>query len=141
MRLWRSTLGWVLVVGALLAAGAVPAAATTPGRNGPLAFELYTPKSEFNGQVARIAPDGSHRQILTTAAAGEPPEPDWSPDARRIAFVRCTGEESSCNIWVMRRDGSHERQVTDCAPRWCFGNLSPTWAPDGTHIVFERDQR
>ena len=117
------------------------ARATTPGANGPLAFELFSPATGFTGQVARISPHGTNRRVLTAPAPGEPPQPEWSPDGRRIAFVRCTGEESSCNVWVMRRNGTHQRQVTHCAPQWCFGNLSPAWSPDGRWILFERDQR
>jgi TolB protein len=117
------------------------AGATTPGENGPLVFDLYSPANDFAPQVARMAPDGSHRRILTAPAPGEPRQPDWSPDGRRIAYVTCTGGESSCNIWVMRGDGGGQRQITRCPVRWCFGNLSPTWTPDGRWIIFERDQR
>jgi TolB protein len=41
----------------------------------------------------------------------------------------------------MRGNGTRQRQVTHCAPRWCFGNLGSTWSPDGRWILFERDQR
>jgi TolB protein len=88
-----------------------------------------------------MTPTSTGRRILTAPAPGEPPAPEWSPDGRRLAFVRCTGEESSCNIWTVRRDGTHERQVTRCEPQTCFGNLGPAWHPDGRHIIFERDQR
>ena len=117
------------------------AGATTPGANGRLAFELYSEGNDFQGQVATMTLEGVGRRVLTPPAPGEPPAPEWSPDGRRIAFVRCSGEESSCNIWTVRRDGSHERQVTQCKPEECFGNLGPAWHPDGRHIVFERDQR
>ena len=116
------------------------ARATTPGANGRLAFELYSERNDFQPQVATMTLKGGGRRVLTAPAPGEP-EPEWSPDGRRLAFVRCTGEESSCNVWTVRRDGSHERQITQCRPRECFGNLSPAWHPDGRHIIFERDQR
>jgi TolB protein len=116
--------------------------ATPPGENGPLAFELYSEANEFQAQVATMRIDGQGRRLLTQPiGGGEEPQPDWSPNGRRIAFAWCTGEASSCNIWTMRRDGSDKRQVTHCLPRWCFGNLSPAWAPNGRWIVFERDQK
>ena len=123
---------------------------TPPGENGRLAFERYTEANDFHAQVATMGLQGRNRRIRGrhsgTGVAlrplpGEPPAPEWSPNGRRIAFTRCTGEVSSCNIWTMRRDGTHKRQVTHCMPESCFGNLSPAWAPDGRHIVFERDQR
>jgi TolB protein len=141
LRLWMR-MGAVLVVAVgswALAAGV--AGATAPGQNGPLAVDLYSPANGFVPQVARMAPNGTHRRILTAPAPGEPRQPDWSPDGLRIAYVTCTGAESSCNIWVIGRYGRGARQVTRCPARWCFGNLSPTWTPDGRWIVFERDQR
>jgi TolB protein len=118
-----------------------PAVATPPGENGRLAFELYTEANDFQAQVTTMTLKGRGRHILTAPLPGEPPAPEWSPDGRRIAFTRCTGEASSCNIWTMRRDGTHKRQITQCRPESCFGNLSPAWHPDGRHIIFERDQR
>ncbi|MDX6592370.1 MAG: TolB protein [Gaiellales bacterium] len=140
MRHRRYSLAMLVVVAAALTAPG-GADATPPGQNGPLAFELYSPVHDFAGQVARIQPDGSGRRVLTGPMPGEAPSPDWSPDGRWITFARCDGTASSCNIWVMRRDGGGKRQVTHCLPRWCFGNLGPTWTPDGRSIVFERDQR
>jgi Tol biopolymer transport system component len=141
LRLWiRMGVVLVVAVGSWTLAGGV-AGATAPGQNGPIAFELYSPANGFVPQVARMTPDGSHRRILTAPAPGEPRQPDWSADGRWIAYVTCTGEESSCNIWVIGRNGHSAHQVTRCPARWCFGNLSPTWTPDGRWIVFERDQR
>ena len=114
---------------------------TTPGENGRLAFESYTEANNFQAQVTTMGLQGGHRRVLTRPIPGEPPAPEWSPNGRRIAFTRCTGEASSCNVWTMRRNGTHKRQVTQCMPDRCFGNGSPAWAPDGRHIVFERDQR
>ena len=139
---WMRWFSCAVVLGALAVMfGSSSARATTPGENGPLVFELFAPATGFVGQVARSSSHGTNREVLTVPAPGEPPQPEWSPNGRRIAFVRCTGEESSCNVWVMRRNGTHQRQVTHCAPRWCFGNLSPAWSPDGRWILFERDQR
>ena len=114
---------------------------TPPGANGRIAFERYMEANDFQPQVATMDRQGRNRQVLTRPLPGEPPEPEWSPNGRRIAFTRCTGEASSCNIWTMRRDGTHKQRITRCMPDWCFGNLAPAWAPDGRHIVFERDQR
>jgi TolB protein len=137
-----AVLGAAAAVLTLIASMVAPAGyATTPGDNGPFVFELYSEANEFQAQVATIGVAGRHRRVLTSPIPGEPPAPEWSPDGRMIAFARCEGTISSCNIWTMRRNGTHERQITRCPPKWCFGNLSPAWSPDGRYIVFERDQR
>jgi TolB protein len=134
-------LGVTLALLSLQVLVAQVAEGTPPDENGRLVFESYTEANNFQPQVAKMSLDGGERRILTAPLPGEPPAPEWSPDGSRIAFTRCTGEASSCNIWTMRRDGSQKRQITQCMPESCFGNLSPAWAPDGRHIVFERDQR
>ena len=52
----------------------------------------------------------------------------WSPDGKRIAFVR------AWQVYVMNADGSKQRRLTLDGPR----NLSPSWSPDGQKIAFDR---
>src|SRR4029450_7144841 len=58
-------------------------------------------------------------------------QPDWSPNGRRIAFVRRNGRQS--DIWVMNRDGSGKRRLT---PTEYPSEHSPDWSPDGRKIAF-----
>jgi Tol biopolymer transport system component len=51
-------------------------------------------------------------------------QPRWSPDRRRIAFVR------SGSVYVVRADGLHARRLPSS------GASSPSWSPDGGRIVF-----
>jgi dipeptidyl aminopeptidase/acylaminoacyl peptidase len=95
----------------------------------------------------RLSPDGRRfaftaegagaRQIYVMALRGGYPEqltatekaasdPQWSPDGRRIAFVR---DES---IWMIDVEGSHQALVT-AHPA---GNRAPRWSPGGHHIAF-----
>jgi dipeptidyl aminopeptidase/acylaminoacyl peptidase len=55
-------------------------------------------------------------------------EPAWSPDGERIAFDR------DCRLYVMDRNGTHERALTDGSP--CA--IQPAWSPDGSTIAFFR---
>lgn len=85
--------------------------------------------------IYRFRIDGSHPKQLSPS--GPPPctgdgEPRWSPDGNWIVFQH--GDPNGVTtIWIMRRDGSHRRQVT--AAITDVGN--PDWSPDGQRIVFQ----
>jgi len=62
--------------------------------------------------------------------------PSWSPDGKRIAFVRVVEKcRSGCywrySIWVIDADGRHPHRIT---PGRDDGN--PSWSPDGKRIAF-----
>src|SRR5262249_30709504 len=55
----------------------------------------------------------------------------FSPDGTEIAFRTLIGDTTQ--IWTMSaQDGHITRHVTDDD----FINLSPSWSPDGSHIVY-----
>jgi Tol biopolymer transport system component/imidazolonepropionase-like amidohydrolase len=57
-------------------------------------------------------------------------QPRFSPDGNAIAFI--SDRSGGDNIWIMDRDGSNLRQVTDESFRLLH---NPTWSPDGDYIV------
>jgi hypothetical protein len=62
-------------------------------------------------------------------------QPTFSPDGASIAFTSDrTGanKHGGDNIWIMGRDGSEIRQISDESFRLLNG---PTWSPDGKAIV------
>jgi TolB protein len=62
--------------------------------------------------------------------------PAWSPDGQWIALSRKTPAVSpAAQIWVMRRDGSQARTLTDDTN---FYNGASTWSPDGRYLAFQR---
>jgi hypothetical protein len=69
-------------------------------------------------------------QITSTAAFDS--EPDWSPDRRRIAFVRQARGARSSSLWLVRRDGGGLVRLTE-------GDevvTMPAWRGDGRLIAY-----
>lgn len=65
--------------------------------------------------------------------------PTWSPDGRRIAFVRersLSSEGGGSEIWVVRTDGSGASAITTTQDDG--GWVSPAWSPDGRKIAAAR---
>lgn len=71
----------------------------------------------------------------TRIAEGLPYEtqPRFSPDGKRIAFTSDRG--GGDNIWIMNRDGSDKRQLTNESFRLLN---QPSWSPDGQFIVAKK---
>jgi TolB protein len=87
--------------------------------------------------------DGSGLRDLTRnlggswgRGAGPASDPVWSPDGRKIAFVRLNTRHG---VYVVNADGSGMRNLTP-KPRGAAYS-APTWSPDGRKIAFagERD--
>ena len=74
--------------------------------------------------------DGRNRVRLTRTSLDES-DPDWSPDGTRIAYTRW--DEDRFTVWVMRADGSGQRQLTDDP------GTDPDWAPDGKRLLYLHD--
>ncbi len=91
------------------------AMASYPGtKNGLIAY--------VNQGVRTMHADGSGKTLLDRYGT----DPIWSPDGKRIAYVR-TGD-----IWIMNADGTNKLRVTTAASQ----EFSPTWSPDGSKIAF-----
>ena len=60
--------------------------------------------------------------------------PTWSPDSRKIAFVRYRGPDElpSANIYVMNPNGTGETKLTSVGST----GTALSWSPDGTKIAF-----
>ena len=81
------------------------------------------------GDLYVIPIEGGEARPLTSGFAWDM-QPRYSPDGRFIAFTsdRAGGD----NIWIMNRDGSDPKQVTDEDFRLLN---SPTWTPDSEFIA------
>jgi hypothetical protein len=69
-------------------------------------------------------------RAITTS--GTDTEPDWSPDRRRVAFVRRDAGRRSTSLYVVRRDGGGLRRLT----RGEQVVAMPAWRGDGRLIAY-----
>ncbi|HEU0058225.1 MAG TPA: hypothetical protein VFQ08_13315 [Gaiella sp.] len=81
--------------------------------------------------------DGSRKRNLTRRANDD--YPTWSPDGRRIAFLRATGSyrHHRYHLYVMNADGSGLRNLMQIAAVAYFSSHL-VWSPDGRTIYFGR---
>jgi TolB protein len=84
-------------------------------------------------ELYSVTPQGDALRQLTRNRLNDF-DPAWSPDGRRITFVRqTTGRQGEVltSLWVMAADGRHQRRLT-------ASGYDPGWAPDNAHVVFAR---
>ncbi|MEV3858838.1 serine hydrolase [Streptomyces sp. NPDC050095] len=84
--------------------------------------------------------DRNERALWTVPTGGGPARrltrgpadtaPAWSPDGRRIAFLR--GGGGPAQVWLLPADGGEPEPLTDLPA----GAGAPVWSPDGTAIAF-----
>ena len=82
--------------------------------------------------------DGSRKRNLTPDR-GFDDTPTWSPDGRRIAFLRVTGSyrHHRYHLYVVNADGSGLRNLMQIAAVAYFSSHL-VWSPDGRTIYFGR---
>src|SRR4051812_202327 len=87
----------ISVLGLILASGGtLPAAATTPGSNGRIAFQMDFGRG---AEIYTIKPSGLDIQQLTEVKHSAE-SPDWSPDRTRIVF-----HIVDRGVWIVNADG------------------------------------
>ena len=122
----------LLVALVLLAAAPAPAIATFPGANGKIAYSRVPPGAGagVSDDIYTIDWEGGEPARLTTDTAADL-LPAWSPDGRRLAWMRSSSGQPS-ELWVMNADGSEKRKL----PADGISGGQPTWSADGTEIIY-----
>src|SRR4051794_1922999 len=116
-------------IAALLVCALALGSSGARGASGGLIVFPGTPPAGGATQLYPIAPDGTGLKQLTTGSYAAV-DPVFSPDGKRIAFVRAT-----VGIFTMNRDGSGLKRLTVSAR-----DTTPTYSPDGKSIAFTRPQ-
>lgn len=87
------------------------------------------------GRLLLINSDGTGQSVLVPEGHIRNDNPVYSPDGSKIALHRQNG--SKFEICVMNADGTNLVVLTSANPQGESGeNLSPSWSPDGSKIVF-----
>jgi Tol biopolymer transport system component len=126
-----------LVVVAGLLFGVSPAASSAPPveESRALSSAVLFDEGSVHSLINLMDPDGSdvvfvRRRFATTAGGAA-----FVPSGRRILFSdKRDPDHNAPDLYSMRRDGTHVRQLTTAAA----GDAQPDPSPDGTHIVFTR---
>jgi Tol biopolymer transport system component len=93
---------------------------------------------DFDGtfDIFEANPDGSELKRITTSK-GYDAEGSFSPDGKHIVFCSNRSGEKNLELYIMDRDGSNARKLTD-APG-CY-NGGPFFSPDGKRVIFRADR-
>ena len=106
-------------------------ASSFPGANGKVVFDLAcvddTECDESENGIYEVTDEGIAR---LTSDPGDR-SPAWSYDGDWLAFSRC--DDTDCDIWIARADGSEERAITDTPS---LNEWEPSWEPANDAIVF-----
>jgi Tol biopolymer transport system component len=80
------------------------------------------------------ASDGGGLRQITSNPGGEDNPGDFSPDGKRIVFVRNDAKGQPTGVFVVRVDGSGLHRIS---PRgMILDGFGGSWSPSGNHILF-----
>jgi Tol biopolymer transport system component len=83
--------------------------------------------------------DGSHQQPVFSDLPGyNDYAPQFTPDAGRLVFQRCTPNIDSCAIYSVATSGTHLRALTPFRAGLDVFDVAPSVSPDGRRIAFAR---
>jgi TolB protein len=106
-----------------------------------LVFTRYRDDGQGGEESAlfTIRLDGSRERQVTSFAlhAGDA---TWSPDGRTLALEASPTPTSRGDVYTVRPDGSHLRNLTRNDPQ-VAGSADPVWSPDGKFLLFLSETR
>jgi TolB protein len=116
------------------------ACAVSPEASGVQATE---PRGPSESEIAFVARDsnvfvisaagGSPRRI--TSGSGFDTRPDWSPDRRRLVFIRSDSPRDTGHVMLVNSDGTRSGRLTTGEPSF----WDASWSPDGQRIAVTKE--
>jgi dipeptidyl aminopeptidase/acylaminoacyl peptidase len=85
----------------------------------------------FNGDIYVVRANGDGISNLTDSLPLDS-NPSWSPDGRRIAFMRKQNRRVRARLFVMNADGSAQTNLLTIGDAYS----RPSWSPDGTRLAY-----
>ena len=95
-------------------------------------------RDDPEGDIYRMAADGTEQTRLTETPFITDYSPSWSPNGRHIAFGSTQAGIDNPEVYRMRTDGSGLRRLTRTADGVWDDN--PEYSPDGRTIVFSSNR-
>ncbi|HTS67109.1 MAG TPA: protein kinase [Candidatus Acidoferrales bacterium] len=89
----------------------------------------YTSKASGNWDIYLQDVGAAEGVNLTRDSSADETQPSFSPDGRSIAF---RSERDGGGIYVMKRDGSGVRRISD-------SGYNPAWSPDGRQVAYAEE--
>jgi Tol biopolymer transport system component len=128
----------------LLVTGASPSFASSSAGTGHRhhrahhQFLVWSRFDDFKSGTARLViTRRGHVVPLTHPPAGtQDIDPRIAPNGRRILFERDLPDTSQA--WIIGIDGRGEHQLKLGCSAPCAGTNTPSWMPDGRHILYDR---
>ena len=101
--------------------------------------QLLAFDSDRDGERGIYVADSNGRNVRRVSGPGFATVPSWSPDGRRLAFVRAEpGKPRVWNIWTVDMPGGTPVRVTRHPVGQPWG---AAWFPDGDRIAYSHEDR
>jgi hypothetical protein len=95
--------------------------------------------SDRDGERAVYVADADGRNVRRITGEGFAAVPSWSPDGRRLAFVRAESSRPRVwNLWTVDLDTGETRRLTSHRIGQPWGGA---WFPDGERIAYSHENR
>jgi Tol biopolymer transport system component len=97
---------------------------------------VYVSDETGNPELYVVKANGTSKRQLTSDPEYDNSWPTFSPDGSHIAFSRCSNFLRTCDLAVMRSDGSQIRSIAG----GYWHHAQPAYSPDGKTIAYTSDE-